>query len=208
MDMAIHLRISRNCHFWYFLLLLQASCLFCYQYKVGDLDSWNIPSSGNSNVYAKWAKHHVLRIGDSLLFLYPPSQDSVIQVSAQSYKDCNTKDPILSMDNGNSLFNITEPGDYFFISGEKGHCEKSQKLHIFVAGGNASASSPYDAVSPTAYGPSSAASGPSAPNVFGSIPFQGSTSSSLKTPFFLPVVAIGLVYISTLQQNHMVIRAD
>lgn len=189
--MATHLRISKNCHFWYHLLLLvQATCAFCYQYKVGDLDSWNIPSSGNSKVYAKWAKHHVFKIGDSLFFLYPPSQDSVIQVTAQSYKSCNLKDPILTMDNGNSLFNITEAGDFYFISGEKGHCEKSQKVHVFVAGGNNSSSSSDNAVSPTANGPSSSsAAGPSAPNVFGSIPFQAPPSSSVKATFFFHILA-------------------
>ncbi|KAM1760138.1 hypothetical protein ACFX11_003050 [Malus domestica] len=85
-----------------FLMLIQSQVL-CYQYKVGDLDAWGIPTSANPQVYIKWSKYHQFKLGDSFLFLYPPSQDSVIQVTAQSYGSCNLKDPILSMNDGNLL---------------------------------------------------------------------------------------------------------
>ncbi|GMI66011.1 hypothetical protein HRI_000270400 [Hibiscus trionum] len=157
-----------------FLLILQTQVL-CYQYKVGDLDAWGIPTGVNPQVYAKWTKVNSFKPGDSLLFLYPPSQDSVIQVTEQSYNTCNLKDPILYMNNGNSLFNITKPGEYFFTSGEAGHCEKKQKLYIAVLSGNGSTSAP-------SYAPSAlpdTASSPSYPTVFGSIPQPPSSSPSL-----------------------------
>ncbi|KAF3434205.1 hypothetical protein FNV43_RR25308 [Rhamnella rubrinervis] len=155
-----------------------------YQYKVGDLDAWGIPTSANPLVYAKWSKDHTFKIGDSLLFLYPPSQDSVIQVTQQSYDSCNTTDPILYMNNGNSLFNITAFGDLFFTSGEPGHCGKKQKLHISVLSGNASPS----------YGPSALPEiSPSYPTVFGTIPAPPSSSSpSLNFPVFM-ASAVGFV---------------
>lgn len=105
------------------------------------------------------------------MFLYPPSQDLVIQVSEEAYKSCNLKDPILTMNDGNSLFNITSLGTFFFTSGVSGHCKKNQKLRIAV--GNVS--------SPSAYfpGPSSSPdTSPSYPTVFGSIPLGPSASSS------------------------------
>ncbi|KAL4361291.1 hypothetical protein GQ457_04G016930 [Hibiscus cannabinus] len=167
-----------------FLLLLQTQVL-CYQYKVGDLDAWGIPTSANPQVYAKWSKLHSFKLGDSLLFLYPPSQDSVIQVTEQSYNTCNLKDPILYMNNGNSLFNITKPGEYFFTSGESGHCEKKQKLYIAVLSGNGTTAAP-------SYGPSAlpdTASSPSYPTVFGSIPQPPSSSPSLRfSPFITAVI--------------------
>ncbi|KAM2313942.1 hypothetical protein ACFX1S_027032 [Malus domestica] len=83
-------------------MLIQSQVL-CYQYKVGDLGAWGIPTSANPQVYIKWSKYHQFKLGDSLLFLYPPSQNSVIQVTAQSYSSCNLKDPILSMNDGNPL---------------------------------------------------------------------------------------------------------
>ncbi|EOY23922.1 hypothetical protein QUC31_008493 [Theobroma cacao] len=165
------------------LLLFQAKVL-CYQYKVGDLDAWGIPTSANLQVYAKWSKYHTFKIGDSLLFLYPPSQDSVIQVTEQSYNSCNLKDPILYLNNGNSLFNITKPGEFFFTSGEPGHCEKKQKLYISVLSGNGSAYAP-------SYGPSAlpdTASSPSYPTVFGTIPQPPSSSPTLGFPLFITAV--------------------
>ncbi|KAM7531471.1 hypothetical protein LguiB_034881 [Lonicera macranthoides] len=168
-----------------FILLIQTR-VFCYQYKVGDLDAWGIPTSSNPTVYAKWSKYHTFKIGDSLLFLYPPSQDSLIQVTEESYNSCNKTDPILYMNNGNSLFNITSQGGFYFTSGAEGHCQKSQKLHISVFSGNGSSS----ASSPS-YNPSSLpASSPSYPNVFGTIPAPPSSSSSLKMPVFVSA-AIG-----------------
>ena len=118
------------------------------------------------------------------VFLYPPSQDSVIQVTEQSYNSCNLKDPILYLNNGNSLFNITKPGEFFFTSGESGHCEKKQKLYISVLSGNGSAYAP-------SYGPSAlpeTASSPSYPTVFGTIPQPPSSSPSLGFPVFITAV--------------------
>ncbi|KAF9587706.1 hypothetical protein IFM89_004683 [Coptis chinensis] len=170
------------------LVLLQIK-IISYQYKVGDLDAWGIPTSANKNVYTIWPKKHNFQLGDSLLFLYPPSQDSIIQVTEQAFQICNLKDPILYMKDGNSLFNITTPGKYFFSSGEPGHCEKSQKLAISVLTGDGSAFSP-------SYGPSILPdTAPSYQNAFGSIP---STSSSMPLQVFsgLIVVVLGLVTIA------------
>ncbi|RDX76621.1 Early nodulin-like protein 1, partial [Mucuna pruriens] len=109
-----------------------------------------------------------------VMFLYPPSQDSVIQVTEESYKSCNLKDPILYMNNGNSLFNITSNGVFYFTSGVAGHCQKNQKLHISVGEGGIIEN--MDA----AHGPSSSlpANAPSYPTVFGNIPVSPSTSTS------------------------------
>ncbi|KEH42900.1 putative cupredoxin [Medicago truncatula] len=171
------------------LTLLQIQTkVFCYQFKVGDLNAWGIPTSANPQVYAKWSKFHNFTLGDSLLFLYPPSQDSLIQVTQESYKSCNTKDPILYMNNGNSLFNITSHGDFYFTSGENGHCQKNQKIHISVGGtGNVDA----EANSPSSSLPASA---PSSQTVFGSIPVAPSSSNSPHPTSTFHVFIIGSLY--------------
>ncbi|KAG8382557.1 hypothetical protein BUALT_Bualt05G0089800 [Buddleja alternifolia] len=115
-----------------------------------------------------------------MVFLYPPSQDSVIQVTGQNYNSCNLKDPILYMNNGNSLFNITREGNFYFTSGVKGHCEKSQKLHISVGNGTFVEDDPADAPS---------ADAPSYPTVFGAIPVQASSSPLLEIPIFISAAA-------------------
>ncbi|CAO2819322.1 unnamed protein product [Amaranthus hypochondriacus] len=113
------------------------------------------------------------------VFLYPPSQDSVIQVTPAAYKSCNLKDPILYMNDGNSLFNITQPGEFYFTSGESGHCQKGQKLHISLAGNGA-----------IVYALSDTADAPSYHQVFGSIPTPN-TSPILRFSTFLAFL-IGL----------------
>ncbi|CAO2819321.1 unnamed protein product [Amaranthus hypochondriacus] len=160
------------------LILLQAKVM-SYQHKVGDLNCWNIPTDANKDVYIKWSNKTSFRVGDSLLFLYPPSQDSVIQVTPAAYKSCNLKDPILYMNDGNSLFNITQPGEFYFTSGESGHCQKGQKLHISLAGNGA-----------IVYALSDTADAPSYHQVFGSIPTPN-TSPILRFSTFLAFL-IGL----------------
>ncbi|KAK7306851.1 hypothetical protein VNO77_44811 [Canavalia gladiata] len=176
--------------FFFTLLQIQTKVL-CYQYKVGDLDSWGIPTSSNSQVYDKWSKYHTLKIDDSLLFLYPPSQDSVIQVTEESYKSCNLKDPILYMNNGNSLFNITKEGDFYFTSGEVGHCQKNQKLHVTVGvGGNTNALAPTNSLPEYA---------PSYPTVFGTIPISPSSSPHLTSNF--PFLILGFILCAMLSSS-------
>ncbi|KAI3842089.1 hypothetical protein MKX03_018363 [Papaver bracteatum] len=169
------------------LLFLQTNVI-CYQFKVGNMNAWGIPTSANPNVYTNWAKKYHPKIGDSLLFLYPPSEDSVIQVTEQSFRSCNLKDPILYMNNGNSLFNITSEGRYFFTSGEPGHCEKRQKLAVSVLFANGSAL-------PPSYAPEGSAadsSAPSYPTVFGSVPLK-STSSPVPAFSSTIAAAIGVI---------------
>ncbi|ESQ28881.1 hypothetical protein EUTSA_v10023709mg [Eutrema salsugineum] len=151
-------------------------------YKVGDLDSWGIPI--DAKVYSKWPKSHSFKIGDSLLFLYPPSEDSMIQVTPSNFKSCNTKDPILYMNDGNSVFNLTQNGTFYFTSGHPGHCLKYQKLLVSVGTYSAEAD---DALSPSS---SADADAPSYQNAFGSIPLsQKSSSSPSSISAFTTVVA-------------------
>ncbi|KAM0935125.1 putative Phytocyanin domain, cupredoxin [Dioscorea sansibarensis] len=156
----------------FLLLLIQTQTSLSYQYKVGDLDSWGVPPPSNKHVYSYWSQRHHFQIGDSLLFLYPPSQDSVIQVTMQAFNSCSISDPILKMSDGNSIFNITKPGTYYFTSGVPAHCQKNQKLEVAVpmangiflppagdgaAAGPGSAMSPSSSAFPIIFGPSAAA---------------------------------------------------
>ncbi|XP_058106644.1 early nodulin-like protein 8 [Magnolia sinica] len=165
---------------FHFLLLLQTKVL-CIQYKVGDLDAWGMPTSSNRQIYTNWSKKHNFQIGDSLMFLYPPSQDSVIQVTEQAFSACNISDPILHMDDGNSVFNITSLGKFYFTSGAPGHCEESQKLEVSVFPTNGSFSPSY---APTML----PANSPSYSNVFGSIPASSAMLHSISS---LVTIAIG-----------------
>ncbi|KAJ4949795.1 hypothetical protein NE237_000107 [Protea cynaroides] len=173
-----------------FLILLQSN-VFCYEYKVGDLHAWGKPSSANPLIYSYWSKYPQFTVGDSLFFLYPPSQDSVIQVTEQAFNECNLKDPILYMDDGNSLFNISSPGRFYFTSGVPGHCETSQKLQISVLFTNGSALPP--SYAPTALPDTS----PSYPTTFGSIPAVSSSLSlqSISSTILAAVLGVTILMI-------------
>ncbi|ERN13360.1 early nodulin-like protein 1 [Amborella trichopoda] len=183
--MGYHLH-SKLCSFFQACLLLSlkiAVTCGAYEFKVGGLHAWGIPTKANAQIYNNWSKSNRFHIGDSLLFLYPPSQDSVIQVAEEAYNGCKTSDPILAMDDGNSLFNLTKPGKYFFISGVAGHCEKSQKLEITVF-------SSYGDFYPPSSAPSvlPSASSPSYATVFGPMPMPSSSERS-RTHFLASVIA-------------------
>lgn len=89
------------------------------------------------------------------------------------------------MNDGNSLFNITSPGVFYFTSGVSGHCQKSQKLQISVYANDGSLPEP------PAYGPSGALadSAPSYPTVFGGIP-SGPSSAALNIKASVLVTAV------------------
>ncbi|XP_072963619.1 early nodulin-like protein 8 [Typha angustifolia] len=152
--------------FFFFLVAIHGCSAI--QYKVGDLDAWGVPPPSKSNLYSVWSQSHHFRLGDSLLFLYPPSQDSVVQVSEKEYNSCAALDPILRLDDGNSVFNLTTPGRFYFISGVSGHCEKLQKLAVDVPNANGTffppsegspgspAASPSSSTYPIVFGPSAA----------------------------------------------------
>lgn len=65
-------------------------------------------------------------------FLYPPSQDSVVQVTPVAFAACQASDPVLKLDDGNSVFNLTTPGRVYYISAAPGHCRKGQRLAVDV----------------------------------------------------------------------------
>lgn len=96
------------------------------------------------------------------------------------------------MNNGNSLFNLTSKGQFYFTSGVSGHCQKNQKLHIAVGEGIIESTD-------AAPGPGSSlpASAPSYPTVFGNIPVAASTStptsSSSQLTSSFPLFIIGFV---------------
>ncbi|KAJ8466496.1 hypothetical protein OPV22_029048 [Ensete ventricosum] len=154
-----------------FLLRPQNGC-WCYRYKVGDLDCWGVPPPSNPLLYSAWSQNHQFRLGDSLLFLYPPSQDSVIQVTERAFNSCSLGEHVLRLDDGNSIFNLTVPGYYYFTSGVAGHCKKNQKLVVAVPSANGTFFHP-----PAAESTAPPSESQSYPIVFGPTPAQGSSGT-------------------------------
>lgn len=73
--------------------------------------------------------HAILVLQD---FKYAKGKDSVLEVSEEEYKTCNTTHPITSLLDGESLFVLGRSGPFFFVSGNSENCLKGQKLAVKV----------------------------------------------------------------------------
>ncbi|KAM7274985.1 hypothetical protein ACFE04_016851 [Oxalis oulophora] len=113
-----------------FLLSLSEAREFLVGGKTG---SWKIPSSSSqSTTLNQWAESSRFRIGDTLVLSYDKEKDSVLQVSEEAYKSCNTSNAVAEYKDGNTKVNLDRSGPFYFISGAEGHCAKSQKLVVVV----------------------------------------------------------------------------
>lgn len=125
-----------------------------------------------------------------LVFLYPPSQDSVYQVSETAFKSCDVSNPILKMTDGNSVFNLTEAGVYYFTSGVHDRCGKKQKIAVTVILGNGSVRS-------ETAGSVSSDSSPF-PVVFGPMPPASPSSSNVDVGSRFSALVIGIIVVNVL----------
>ncbi|CAH2061110.1 unnamed protein product, partial [Thlaspi arvense] len=96
--------------------------------KSGD---WKIPPS-SSYSFTEWASKARFKVGDFIVFRYESGKDSVLQVTSDAYKSCNTTNPLANYTDGETKVKLDQSGPFYFISGADGHCEKGQKLSLVV----------------------------------------------------------------------------
>lgn len=122
---------QRHMNIFFFFLLL--SCfLFSSQaskFYVGGRDGWVLHPSEN---YTHWTQKNRFQINDTLVFKYKKGSDSVLVVNKDDYYNCNTKNPIKKLEEGDSEYKLDKSGPFFFISGKEQNCEKGQKLIVTV----------------------------------------------------------------------------
>ncbi|CAL9104508.1 unnamed protein product [Musa textilis] len=100
------------------------------EFHVGGSRGWIVPAGDEAESYNRWAMRNRFHVGDSVYFKY--KNDSVLVVDREAYGDCNTTDPLLAFDDGNTTFRFDRYGYFFFISGTPGHCEAGQRLIVRV----------------------------------------------------------------------------
>ncbi|KAL5793754.1 hypothetical protein ACOSP7_002348 [Xanthoceras sorbifolium] len=100
-----------------------------YKFFVGGKDGWVVKPCDN---YNHWAERMRFQVNDTLYFKYKKGSDSVLVVTKDDYDSCNTKSPIQSLADGDSIFKFDHSGPYFFISGNADNCKKNQKLIVVV----------------------------------------------------------------------------
>ncbi|XP_021894741.1 early nodulin-like protein 1 [Carica papaya] len=136
--------------------VLMASCLVYsshgYKFYAGGRDGWVLHPSED---YNHWAGRSRFQVNDIIVFKYKKGSDSVLVVGKDDYNNCNTKNPIKKMEDGDSVFKFEHSGPFFFISGEKDNCKKGQKLIVVVMAVRSPKSSPAPATSPVSHPPKS-----------------------------------------------------
>lgn len=74
---------------------------------------------------------------DFVLFLlggpgFRYGKDSVMEVTEEDYKKCNSSHPNFFSNTGNTVFKLDHTGPFYFISGVFGHCQKGQRMIVKV----------------------------------------------------------------------------
>ncbi|CAA6668254.1 unnamed protein product [Spirodela intermedia] len=69
-------------------------------------------------------------------------KDSVMVVTEEEYGRCNSEQPIVFYNNGETEMTLDHAGTYYFISGLREHCQKGQKMILKVLGHTAEEQSP------------------------------------------------------------------
>ncbi|KAJ8435917.1 hypothetical protein Cgig2_013264 [Carnegiea gigantea] len=100
-------------------------------FVVGGTKGWTVPPN-NSPVFNQWAEKMRFQLGDSLLFVYHPANDSVLRVTKENYDSCNTTSPLEKYTDGHTEIKFNQSGPYYFISGNKDDCLKNEKLVVVV----------------------------------------------------------------------------
>ncbi|CAI0456678.1 unnamed protein product [Linum tenue] len=127
-----------------------------FEYQVGGAKGWVVPPSNDTRIYNDWASENRFLIGDTvskklpcslmfsilihfLFFFFPLSflgfrykKDSVMEVSMEDYKNCNSSHPSYFSNTGDTVYELDHSGPYYFISGVSGHCGKGQRMIIKV----------------------------------------------------------------------------
>ncbi|GMN42650.1 hypothetical protein TIFTF001_011866 [Ficus carica] len=109
---------------------LQSLPVLCFEYQVGGPRGWVVPPSNDSKIYNDWASQNRFQLGDTIRFKY--SKDSVMEVTEEDYKNCNSSRPNFFSNTGNTVFKLDHYRPFYFISGVSGHCERGQHLIIKV----------------------------------------------------------------------------
>ncbi|CAI0457177.1 unnamed protein product [Linum tenue] len=101
-----------------------------FEYQVGGAKGWVVPPSNDTRIYNDWASENRFLIGDTVRFRY--KKDSVMEVSMEDYKNCNSSHPSYFSNTGDTVYELDHSGPYYFISGVSGHCGKGQRMIIKV----------------------------------------------------------------------------
>ncbi|KAB5521014.1 hypothetical protein DKX38_025333 [Salix brachista] len=109
---------------------LQFLPVFSFEYQIGGNEGWVVPPANDTGIYNDWASENRFQVGDTVRFRY--KKDSVMEVSVEDYKKCNSSHPNFFSNTGNDVVHLNRSGSFYFMSGVSGHCEKGQRMIVTV----------------------------------------------------------------------------
>ncbi|KAL6629876.1 hypothetical protein ACP70R_029641 [Stipagrostis hirtigluma subsp. patula] len=129
------------------------------RFQVGGAHGWSVPAAGAESFNA-WATKNRFQVGDTLEFVYPSDQDSVLLVDPADYNACNTSSYVKKFTDGDTLVTLDRAGAFFFISGVEANCRANEKVIVMVLAGGRNGTGGAPAPSSSAPPPPPAASPP------------------------------------------------
>ncbi|OMP01288.1 Plastocyanin-like protein [Corchorus olitorius] len=151
------------------LVLCMVVPILATDYTVGDTAGWTTGVD-----YSSWTKGKTFKIGDNLVFNYPPSH-TVDEVSSSDYSSCTVGNSISTDSSGATTIALKTAGTHYFICGVMGHCGNGMKLAVKVESGSSSTT--------PSKTPSSSSASPSAdtPSTTTTTPSTTTTTTSTNT---------------------------
>ncbi|KAJ6776851.1 EARLY NODULIN-LIKE PROTEIN 21 [Salix koriyanagi] len=126
--------ISSTMQMSLFLMTILSSLQFLsvssFEYQIGGNEGWVVPPANDTGIYNDWASENRFQVGDTVRFRY--RKDSVMEVSVEDYKKCNSSHPNFFSNTGNDVVHLNRSGSFYFMSGVSGHCEKGQRMIVKV----------------------------------------------------------------------------
>ncbi|BBH00483.1 early nodulin-like protein 6 [Prunus dulcis] len=110
-----------------------------YDFQVGGTKDWVVPPTNDSKIYNDWASGNRFQVGDTIRFKY--KKDSVMEVTEEEFKKCNSTRPNFFSNTGNTVYLFDHAGSFYFISGASGHCQRGQRMIVKVMSSEESPSS-------------------------------------------------------------------
>ncbi|BFG27014.1 hypothetical protein CerSpe_132880 [Prunus speciosa] len=101
-----------------------------FEFQVGGTKDWVVPPTNDSKIYNDWASGNRFQVGDTIRFKY--KKDSVMEVTEEEFKKCNSTRPNFFSNTGNTVYLFDHAGSFYFISGASGHCQRGQRMIVKV----------------------------------------------------------------------------
>ncbi|XP_075503233.1 LOW QUALITY PROTEIN: early nodulin-like protein 21 [Primulina tabacum] len=104
----------------------------CFQFQAANRAGWAVPPANQTDLYNEWASRERFEVGDTVRFKY--KKDSVMEVNKTEYNECNSSRPNFFSNKGDTIYTLDRSGFFYFISGATGHCERGQRMIVWVIG--------------------------------------------------------------------------